>query len=124
LKNRFTKYGLLAGTLGALLFAAACSTATPEAGGQPSSGGFDYTTIILLVAMVGGFYFLMIRPQQKRQKEQRNLLESLNKGDKVITAGGIFGTIESVEEETMVVRIESGATMRILKNSVMVKREN
>ncbi len=123
MKNRIIKYGLLAGTLGGLLLAAACSTTAP-AEGSPSGGGFDYTTLILLGVMVVAFYFLLIRPQQKRQKEQRQLLEDLKKGDKVITAGGIFGTIESIEEETMVVRIESGATMRILKNSVMVKREN
>jgi preprotein translocase subunit YajC len=122
LKNRILKLGLLAGISGALLFAAACSTAAPAAG--EANGGFDYTTIILLVVMVVGFYFLMIRPQQKRQKEQRLLLEDLKKGDKVITAGGIFGTIDAVDDETLIIKVESGATIRVLKNSVMVKREN
>jgi preprotein translocase subunit YajC len=77
----------------------------------------------MMAVLFGVFYFLMIRPQRKRQKEQQKMLESIKKGDKVITAGGIFGTIESVDEDSMVVRVESGATIRMLKNSVMVKRE-
>jgi preprotein translocase subunit YajC len=122
LKNRLSKLGLLTGTTGVLLFTAACAATTP--GSEPSSGGFDYTTILLLVVMVVGFYFLMIRPQQKRQKAQRQLLEDLKKGDKVITTGGVFGTIEAVDDETIIIKVESGATLRVLKNSVMVKRES
>ncbi len=121
MKNRITKYGLLLGTLSALLFAAACTSTTP-AEGQPS-GGFDWTLLVIMGAMFAAFYFLMIRPQRKRQKEQQKMLEDLKKGDKVITAGGMFGTIESVDEDTMVVRVESGATIRMLKNSVMIKRD-
>jgi len=120
LKNRILRYGPLAGTLGALLFAAGCSSAAPAEG---QTGGFDWTLIAMMAVLFGVFYFLMIRPQRKRQKEQQKMLESIKKGDKVITAGGIFGTIESVDEDSMVVRVESGATIRMLKNSVMVKRE-
>jgi preprotein translocase subunit YajC len=105
-------------TAGVLVSAAGCA---PDA---TATGGFDYTTLILLGVMVVAFYFLMIRPQQKRAKEQRMLLEDLKKGDKVITAGGMFGTIDSVEDETIIVKVESGATIRILKNSVVVKRES
>lgn len=121
MKNRIAKYGLSFGILGALLFAAACSTAAP-AGGQ-TSGGFDWTLIAIMAVMFAAFYFLMIRPQRKRQKQQQRMLEDLKKGDKIITAGGMYGTIETVDEDSMVVRVESGATIRLLKNSVMVKRE-
>ena len=122
MKNRILRYGLLLGTLGVLLFAAACSTTAP-AGSQPSGGGFDWPLLAMMAVLFGVFYFLMIRPQRKRQKEQQKMLESIKKGDKIITAGGIFGTIESVDEDSMVVRVESGATIRMLKSSVMVKRE-
>lgn len=121
MKNRIAKYGLSLGTLGGLLFAAACSTTAP-AGGQPA-GGFDWTLIAIMAAMFAAFYFFMIRPQRKRQKEQQRMLEDLKKGDKIITAGGMYGTIESVDEDSMVVRVESGAAIRMLKNSVMAKRE-
>jgi len=120
LKNRIAKYGLFLGTLGALLFTAACTTAPAE--GQ-TSGGFDWTLIAIMAAMFAAFYFFMIRPQRKRQKEQQRMLEDLKKGDKIITAGGMYGTIESVDEDSMVVRVESGAAIRMLKNSVMAKRE-
>jgi len=120
LKNRIAKYGLFLATLGALLFAASCTTAPAE--GQ-TGGGFDWTLLVIMGAMFAAFYFLMIRPQRKRQKEQQRMLEDLKKGDKIITTGGMFATIESVDEESMVVRVESGATVRMLKNSVMVKRE-
>ena len=121
MKNRIIKLGMLAGTAGAILFTAAC--AAPAATGETPTGGFDYTTLILLGVMVVAFYFLMIRPQQKRSKQQKELMENLKKGDKVITAGGIFGVIDGVDEETLIIKLESGATMRVLKNSVMVKRE-
>jgi preprotein translocase subunit YajC len=48
----------------------------------------------------------------------------IEKGDKVITAGGIFGTIEAVDDETLIIKVESGATIRVLMNSIMVKRES
>lgn len=117
MKNRILRYGLLTGTLGTLISAAGCETTSP------AGGGFDWPLLAMMAVLFGVFYFLMIRPQRKRQKEQQKMLESIKKGDKVITAGGIFGTIESVDEDSMVVRVESGATIRMLKNSVMVKRE-
>jgi preprotein translocase subunit YajC len=65
----------------------------------------------------------MIRPQRKRQKEHQQLMEELKRGDKVITAGGIFGVIESVSEESVVLKVESGATIRVARNSIAGKRE-
>ena len=121
MKNRITKYLLLLGTLGILLSVTACSVLAPAEG--QTSGGFDWTLLAIMAAMFAAFYFLMIRPQRKRQKEQQKMLEELKKGDKIITAGGMFGTIESIDDESMVVRVESGATIRMLRNSVMVKRE-
>jgi len=75
--------------------------------------------VILLVAMFGIMYFLMIRPQRKRQKEHQEMIEGLQKGNKVITAGGIYGQIESVSDDNVVLKIESGATMRVAKNSII-----
>jgi preprotein translocase subunit YajC len=121
LKKFILKYGLLLGTLGTLLFAAGCATTAP-ADGQPT-GGFDWTLLLMMAVLFGVFYFFMIRPQQKRQKEQRKMLEDIKKGDKIITTAGIFGTVESVEDETMTIKVDSGATMKMLKNAVMVKRE-
>lgn len=79
--------------------------------------------IIFLVLIFAAMYFLMIKPQRKKQKEQQEMVQQVRKGEKVIIAGGIYGQIESVGEETIVLRVESGATMRVLKGSIMGKQE-
>jgi len=78
--------------------------------------------ILFFVLMFAAMYFLMIRPQRKRQKEQEQLLSELRKGARVITTGGVHGQVESVGEETVVLKVESGATIRVSKASV-VNRE-
>jgi preprotein translocase subunit YajC len=104
----------------ALSFIGACvPTETPAEG----EGGFDWTIIIFLVLIFAIFYFLMIRPQRKKQKEQQQMMGELKRGDRVITAGGIYGVIESVSEDSLVIKVESGATMRVAKSSVAIKRE-
>jgi preprotein translocase subunit YajC len=71
--------------------------------------------IILLVII---FYFFMIRPQQKRQKETQKFRDGLQKGDKVITAGGIHGKISSIEKNTIVVEIATGVKITIEKSMI------
>jgi len=112
---------LIAGLLITLLvFVGGCyPTQTPTEGG----GGFDWTIIIFIVLIIAVFYFLMIRPQRKKQKQQQQLMEGLKRGDKVITAGGIFGVIESISEDSVVIKVESGTTLRVAKSSVALRRE-
>jgi preprotein translocase subunit YajC len=68
-------------------------------------------------------YFLTIRPRQKQQKERDEMMKELRVGDRVITAGGIYGQIESLGEDTAILRIESGATMRVARSSILGKQE-
>jgi preprotein translocase subunit YajC len=79
--------------------------------------------IIFLVAIFAIMYFLMIRPRQKQQKEHEAMMQELRVGDRVIIAGGIYGQIESLSEETAILRIESGATMKVARNSILGKQE-
>jgi preprotein translocase subunit YajC len=79
--------------------------------------------IIFLVAIFAFLYFLMIRPRQKQQKEHEAMMQELRAGDRVIIAGGIYGVIESLSEETAILRIESGATMKVARNSILGKQE-
>ena len=111
---------LLAVLLVSLLVVGGCF---PTGDGETDGGGFDWTLIVFLVLIVAIFYFLMIRPQLKRQKEHRQLMEQLQKGDKVVTAGGIWGVIESLSEDSVLIKVESGATMRVAKSSVAIKRD-
>jgi len=122
-KTRLPALALMSGLLiTALVFMAGCFPTTTPAEGE-GGGGFDWTIIIFLVLIFAIFYFLLIRPQRKRQKQQRELMEELKRGDKVITAGGIYGVIESVSEDSILMKVESGATMRVSKSSVALKRD-
>ena len=75
-----------------------------------------------LALMVVIFYFLLIRPQQKRQQNQAKLASDLKTGDKIITWSGIYGEIASLDEETIVIRVESGTTIRIARMAVAQKQ--
>jgi len=86
-------------------------------GGQ--AGGNPITQIVPLVLIVVVFYFFMIRPQMKKQKEQKKYIEALKIGDKILTIGGIYGTIVKMNEDgTMVIAVEDGSKLKISKNAV------
>ena len=78
---------------------------------QAAAGaGQGWSSMIMIVLLIAIFYFLMIRPQQKKQKEIRKFRESLRKGDRVITAGGILGKIKEVKDNTMMISVDRKST--------------
>ena len=89
---------------------------TNSADGQQS--GSSYSMFIFLALVIVVFYFFMIRPQRKKEKEARLYRESLGKGEKIVTIGGMHGRIVEVQETTFTVETESGARMRIEKSAV------
>jgi len=82
-----------------------------------------YGMIIFLVAIFAIMYLLMIRPRQKQQREHDAMMRELKVGDKVIIAGGIYGQIERLDEDTVILKIESGATMKVARSSILGKQE-
>ncbi|MBC7293898.1 MAG: preprotein translocase subunit YajC [Thermoleophilia bacterium] len=74
--------------------------------------------IIYVVAFIAIFYFMAIRPQQKQRRAHQQLLASLKKGDQVITAAGIYGTVKRVEENIVVLEVAKGVTMKIARRAV------
>ena len=82
-----------------------------------------YGMIIFLVVIFAVMYLLMIRPRQKQQKQHEETMKELRVGDKVIIAGGIYGQIESLGEDTAILSIESGATMKVVRSSILGKQE-
>ncbi len=84
---------------------------------QAAQGG-GLSGILMIVAMIAIFYFFMIRPQQKKQKELKKQRESMGKGDKVITAGGIHGKLKEVNNGVARVQIAEGVTIEISIESV------
>jgi len=79
--------------------------------------------VIFLVVIFAVMYLLMIRPRQKQQKEHEEMMQELRVGERVIIAGGIYGQIESLSEDTAIIIIESGATMKVARNSILGKQE-
>ena len=86
-----------------------------QAAAAPESG---YANIILIVLMFVVFYFFMIRPQMKKQKEMKKFRDSIANGDKVITAGGIYGKVKDVKETTLTLEIADNVRITIDKGSV------
>lgn len=87
-----------------------------------SSQGFDYMSFLPLVAVAVAFYFLIIRPQTKRASQEKEMLASIVKGDRVVTAGGILGRVSAIENDVEVVlEVEGGAHLRILKTAIVQK---
>ena len=118
--NKVIKTALIAGMLIAILvFTGGCLAGTGETEGETSI----WPMLIFLVVIFGLFYFVMIRPQRKRQKEHEQLMQDLQKGDSVMTAGGIYGRIESLSEDSVVIKVESGATLRVARGSVVLRQE-
>ncbi len=79
--------------------------------------------IIMLVLIFAMFYFFMIRPIRQREKKHDQMVQELQKGDKVITAGGIYGQVERIDEDSVVLKVESGATIRVTKGGVLTRHE-
>ncbi len=89
---------------------------------QTTTGGRDMlATILPIVLMVGIFYFLLVRPQQRRVRQQRDLLQSLAVGDEVVTIGGLFGTILEMDDESITLDAGGGTRLRFLKQAVARK---
>jgi preprotein translocase subunit YajC len=89
-------------------------------GGQPGGdgGGGLISTLIMFGAIFLIFYFMIIRPQQKRAKEKEKLLSNLEKGDKVITNGGIHGVIAGLEEKTALLMISENVKIKIDRSAI------
>jgi len=89
-------------------------------GGQPGGegGGSLISTLIMFGAIFLIFYFMIIRPQQKRAKEKQKLLSNLEKGDKVVTNGGIYGVIAGLEEKTALLQISDNVKIKVDRSAI------
>jgi preprotein translocase subunit YajC len=88
-----------------------------QAGGAP--GGFDLISLMPLLLIFVVFYFLLIRPQQKKMKQHRDMIGALKRGDRVLTAGGIIGTVIKIEEDnTLLVDIAKDVRVRVARSTI------
>ena len=91
-------------------------TILQAAAGQQGGG---WQMWIMLALIFGVMWFFMIRPQRKQQKELQNFRDSLKKGDKVVTIGGIFGTVCEVKEDSVLIEIDNNVKIRVSKQAIV-----
>jgi preprotein translocase subunit YajC len=90
----------------------------PQADGQGGGGGM-FSTLIMFGAIFAIFYFMIIRPQQKRAKDQKKMLEALQKGDKVVLSGGIHGSIAGLEDKTVLVDVGNNVKIKFERSAIV-----
>jgi preprotein translocase subunit YajC len=86
--------------------------------GGEGQGGSMISTLIMFGAIFAIFYFMIIRPQQKKAKEREKLLNALQKGDKVVTSGGIHGTIAGIDEKTVLLDVGNNMKMKVERSAI------
>jgi preprotein translocase subunit YajC len=84
----------------------------------PAEGQSAWAGLIPLAMMLGVFYFLLIAPMRRRQKQQQEMIGALKAGDRVVTSGGIYGTIVGIKEDRLTLRIADQVKVEVAKASV------
>ncbi len=88
-------------------------------GAENPAAGANWSFWLMIIAMIAIMYFFMWRPESKRRKQMENFRNNLKKGDKIITAGGIYGTIKEIHPTSLLIEVDSNVTLRIDKNMVV-----
>ncbi len=94
------------------------SPAWAQATGGAQGGGFE--SLLLIVLMFGVLYFLMIRPQMKRTKEHKAMIEALQKGDEVVTAGGVLGRVSKLNESYVTLEIAPSTEIQVQRPAIQL----
>lgn len=88
------------------------------AGAAPSAGNAGLINLVMLIVLFVVFYFLLIRPQTKRVKEHKQMVDSLEKGDEVVTNGGLLGRIINLGDNFVMLEIDSNTHVKVQRQSV------
>jgi len=85
-------------------------------GGSPE--GSLISTLIMFTLIIAIFYFMILRPQQKRQKDRQKMLDAVKKGDKVVTSGGMHGTVAGIDEKTILVQVSENVKLKFDRTAI------
>jgi len=118
--RRFTSRTFGQAAAAAAVLLAFIPSAHAAAGEAPGAGIVSLMPLILIIVI---FYFLLIRPQQKRMKAHQSMIAELKKGDKVVTAGGIIGTVQDVSEDTVRVDIADKVRVTVKRDTITALSE-
>ncbi len=86
---------------------------------QSSNAGGGWSMWIMLALIFGVMWFFMIRPQRKQQKELQKFRDALKRGDKVVTIGGIFGTVVEIKDASVLIEVDNGVKIRVSKQALI-----
>ena len=86
--------------------------------GAPAEGSNPLVTFLPLILIFVVFYFFIIRPQKKKEDERKKMIEAVKKGDKVVTIGGVHGTVTQVDDSSLLIQADTNVKLRIDKNAV------
>jgi len=89
-----------------------------DAYAQAEGGGDPFLSLLPLVLIFGVFYFLLIRPQNKRQKEHKELVASIAVCDEIVTAGGVLGTVTNVKDQFVRVQVADGVELKLQRHTI------
>lgn len=92
---------------------------TAPAAGQQAPQGAGWSMWLMLALIFVVMWFFMIRPQRKQQKELEKFRNALKKGDKVVTVGGIYGTVDEIREKVVIIKVDSETKLKVDKNSLV-----
>jgi len=86
--------------------------------GDGAAQGDAWQAFIPFIAVIAIFYFLIIRPQNKKRKETDKMISALKKGDKIVTIGGLYGTITNVKETTVIIKVDDNVKLEFLRSAI------
>ena len=98
--------------------------AMAPAQGADGAAGSPLQPLIFFGIMIGLMYFILIRPQQKQQKQVKEMQANIKKGDKVITSGGIYGLVEKIGDTTVTLKVADGTSVKFGRNYIVSVRES
>ena len=93
----------------------------PSTGGAPAQGqggGNPMSLIFMIIAIFAVMYFLMIRPQQRQKRQHQDMLSQLGKGDKVVTTGGLHGTVAGIKDNSVIVKIADNVKVEVNRSAI------
>ena len=86
---------------------------------QPATQGGGWSMWVMLILIFVVMWFFMIRPQRKQQKELEKFRNALKKGDKVVTIGGIYGTVDEIKDRTVLIKVDGDTKLKVDRNSLV-----
>jgi preprotein translocase subunit YajC len=126
-KTKILSLGIVATLVALMVSASSCAVATTSTDANGNAVTQNPWTsmlplLIFIVVIFGLMYFFTIRPQRKKQQETMKMLQALQKGDKIITNAGIYGQIDTVYDDSFLIKTDSGSTMKVAKWAVVGKQ--